>query len=134
MRGEKCLPRQVEYMNQLGEKIDAARTHVEGLGRKIESLQLDNTCLRAELDLTANARDRALYWLLWLCDASKREQWPLSPEAEGNLERVRYLLFEHNIFTDLPEPDNAILRLMEIVAAHEEGTAEEEAEDADARL
>lgn len=117
-------------VRQLSEKMDTARNHVEGLGRKIEGLQLEITCLRAELDLTANARDKALYWLLWLCDASKREEWPLSKEAEGKLERVRDLLLEHNIFTDLPEPDHAILRLMEIVSAHEENheqhTEEEE--------
>ncbi|HEX8772590.1 MAG TPA: hypothetical protein VF735_03225 [Pyrinomonadaceae bacterium] len=32
------------------------------------------------------------------------------------MEPALNLLFEHNIYTNLPEPDHAILRLMEIVA------------------
>ncbi|HYX72159.1 MAG TPA: hypothetical protein VE732_05260 [Nitrososphaera sp.] len=72
--------------------------------------------LKWELDSTAVARDKALYYLLVFCEAAEREQWPVSNEIKPFFEHASNLLFEHNIFTNLPEPDAAILHLMEIVA------------------
>ena len=72
--------------------------------------------LEWELDSTTTARDKALYYLLLFCEAAKREQWPVSDEIKPFFELAENLLFEHNIFTNLPEPDAAILHLMEIVA------------------
>jgi len=97
-------------------KVDNARDLVERLRRRIESRDLEIDGLRAELDLTSAARDKALYFLLRLCEAVERKQWP----SDEDLEPALNLLFEHNIFTGLPEPDNAILRLMEVVASDTE--------------
>jgi len=94
-------------------KVDDARDLVERLRRRIESRNLEIDGLRAELDLTSVARDKALYFLLRLCEAVQHKQWPTDEELEPALN----LLFEHNIFPGLPEPDHAILRLMEIATA-----------------
>lgn len=60
-------------------------------------------------------RDRALYWLLRFCEKAAEEHWTLDAEGREIHEEATQLLFENNIYTGLPEPDNAILRLMEIV-------------------
>jgi hypothetical protein len=80
--------------------------------------------LQWECDEIGIARDKALYWLLRLCDAAQREKWPLSKDATHVMESALDLLCENNIFVGLDEPDAAILRLMEIVARDQEGQSD----------
>lgn len=86
--------------------------------QKIEALEL-------EADEAGLARDKALYWLFRLCDAAEREGWPMSADAKECLEHSLNLLFDHNIYTGLSEPDVTILRLMEIVTPDLEADEEE---------
>ncbi len=72
--------------------------------------------LQFELDETAIARDKSLYYLLRFCEAAERGELQLNDDLQQLLEPALNLLFEHNIITNLPEPDHAILRLMELVA------------------
>ena len=82
--------------------------------------------LQFELAEATVARDKALYYLLRFCEGAEREQWPMSDDVRQLIEPASILLFEHNIYTNLPEPDHAILRLMEIVAPDLEGQSSED--------
>jgi hypothetical protein len=101
-------------VQQLGSKLENARQLFERQHERLADL-------RHEADEAGLARDKALYWLLRLCDAAEREQWPLSADAQEALEEAKNVLFDNNIYTGLPEPDAAILRLMEIVMRDQEG-------------
>jgi hypothetical protein len=111
-----------QSMQDFSDKLDKVQRVVTTLRQNKENLEW-------ELDCTAVARDKALYWLLRLCEAAEREQWSLSAESHQLFEHAEDLLFEHNIFLNLPEPDHAILHLMEIVTVDlQEQTDEAEQE------
>lgn len=80
--------------------------------------------LKFMADEAGLARDKALYWLLRICEAAEREKWQMSEDAEQCVQHAVNLLADNNIFTGLPEPDNAILRLMEIVTPDLEAAEE----------
>jgi hypothetical protein len=98
---------------------------IELLSRGL-SIQLEtNDNLSFFLNEAEHARDKALYYLLRFCEASEREGWPLSEEAQQMREEAENVLFENNIFTGLPEPDEAILRLIQAVAFDQEKQQED---------
>ncbi len=103
----------------LRHKTNTARTQVAGLRQKLD-------ILRWEAETAALGRDKALYWLLRLCEAAEREKWTVSAETSEAIEHALDLLFEHNIVPGLDEPDHATLRLMEIVTLDLEGKGEGE--------
>lgn len=112
-----------EIENELAgfrEKLNRAGRIFKQQSKKIENLEY-------EADEAGLTRDKALYWLLRICDAAEREGWQMSEEAEQDIQHARLLLGDNNIFVGLDEPDAAILRLMEIVApdleAAEEGAS-----------
>jgi hypothetical protein len=84
------------------------------------TIQLEtNDNLSFLLNETEFARDKALFYLLRFCEVSEREGWALSEEATQMRECALDVLCENNIFTGLPEPDEAILRLLEVVSESE---------------
>lgn len=102
-------------VQQLGEKLDQARTLFERQSSRI-------TDLECEADEAGLVRDKALYWLLRFCEKAEQEHWGVrDAEVREIHEAATQLLFENNIYPGLPEPDNAILRLMEIVTRDQEG-------------
>ena len=95
-------------------QLAQARRLFDGQRSRMDDLQF-------ELDEATVARDKALYYLLRFCEAAEREQWPMSDDVRQLIEPASNLLFEHNIYINLPEPDHAILHLMELVAPELEG-------------
>ncbi len=106
-------------LEELHTQLENAKQLFERQSERINDLEF-------ELTETSTARDKALYYLLRFAEASKREQWPMSEEMQKVLEHAENLLFDHNIYTDLPEPDAAILHLMEVAAVDFESEGCEE--------
>jgi len=100
---------QEQDVQHLRVQLDNAKQIFERQSRRLEELE-------HECDEAGIARDKALYWLLRFCDVAEQEHWTMREDVGGIHESATQLLFEHNIFTGLPEPDHAILRLMEIAA------------------
>lgn len=101
-------------VQQLGERLERARILFGRQSSRITNLEFE----AAE---TGIARDKALYWLLRMVEAYQAENWQVSEEAEQVVMHAIFLLGEHNIFPDLAEPNETMLRLMELVARDEEG-------------
>ncbi len=90
--------------------VDAARAR-QIFDRQV--LRIED--LKLECDEAGLVRDKALYWLFRFCEVAEHEHLTMREEVKEIYEPAVQLLFEHNIYTGLPEPDHAILRLMEIV-------------------
>lgn len=96
------------------EQLTRAEKIFERQKTRIENLEY--TAAEAGL-----ARDKALYCLYRICEAVERGELALTGELSEVKEYALDVLFQNNIFVGLDEPDNAILRLMEIVERDKEG-------------
>jgi hypothetical protein len=101
-------------VQQLGERLERARKLFERQSARITDLEF-------EAEEAGIAKDKALYWLLRLIETSHAENWQVSEEAEVIVMHATFLLGDHNIFPGLKEPNDTMLRLMELIARDEEG-------------